>query len=217
MGAREDAREGVSLRWLTATVSHTSAQSPTARRYFCVIWVYTSITRHGGIMNNRFFMVVVAAAIGIGAIPIAMAAPASASVSCYGDYCSGQDPAATGCEADAVTIAAVQLDDGAGRVDLRWSPTCKTNWARWQQYPTGWCFNCAPLELLAVQDTGYTQKLDWFDAGTSPQAGGTYWTPMIYSPVHKVWAGVYMPCGAEGLVGSAVDCAQNGLVHTGAY
>jgi hypothetical protein len=40
--------------------------------------------------------------------PTAGAAP----VSCWGDYCSGQDPMVTGCAADAVTVAAVQLVDG---------------------------------------------------------------------------------------------------------
>ncbi len=139
-------------------------------------------------------------------------------VSCYGDYCSGQSPVATGCYRDAVTIASVEVDNGAGQVDLRWSPTCQTNWARWQQYPTGWCVNCTPDALVAVQDTGYTQKLDWFDNGTSPNPnGGTYWTNMIYSPVHRVYAGVYMPCGDDSLLGAAVDCALNGLVRTGAY
>lgn len=72
--------------------------------------------------------------------------------------------------------------------------------------------------MVAVQDTGYRQELDWFDSGTSPDAnGGTYWTPMIYSPVHKVWAGVYMPCGDDTLLGAAFDCAVNGLVRTAAY
>ena len=147
----------------------------------------------------------------------ANAAGLPGGVSCYGDYCSGQQPDTTGCDKDAVTVASVEVDNGAGRVDLRWPPTCQTNWARWQQYPTGLCLNCTPDALVAVQDTGYTQKLDWFDNGTSPADGGTYWTPMIYSPVHKVYAGVYMPCGDDTLLGAAVDCALNGLVRTGAY
>lgn len=135
-------------------------------------------------------------------------------VTCYGDYCSGQDPEATGCAKDAVTLEALQTDTGGGRLELRWSATCKTNWARWQQYPVGWCLNCTPLSLVAVQDTGYTQKVDWFEAGTSPNAGDTYWTPMIYSPERAVYAGVYMPCGDQSLIGAAFDCAMNGLIKT---
>jgi Protein of unknown function (DUF2690) len=157
-----------------------------------------------------------AVAVTVGTVP-ARADALPGGVSCYGDYCSGQDPVTTGCDKDAVTIASVEVDNGGGQVDLRWSPTCQTNWARWQQYPTGWCVSCTPLALVAVQDTGYTQKLDWFDNGTVPAAGDTYWTHMIYSPVHKVYAGVYMPCGDDSLLGTAVDCALNGLVRTSAY
>jgi hypothetical protein len=157
-----------------------------------------------------------AAAFTVGTVP-ARADALPGGVTCYGDYCSGQDPVTTGCDKDAETIASIQLDTGGGRLDLRWSPTCKTNWARWQQYPVGVCLNCTPMALLAVQDTGYSQKLDWFDNGTSPDAGGTYWTPMIYSPVHKVYAAVDMPCGADTILGAAIDCALNEVVRTGAY
>lgn len=147
-------------------------------------------------------------------IPAAEPAQASSDVSCFGDYCSGQDPAATGCAADAITVFSIETDTGGGKLDLRWSPTCKTNWARWQQYPTGWCLNCSPLALQAVQDTGYVQTLSWFDNGTTPEEGETYWTPMIYSPVHKVYAMVQMPCGDASLIGAAFDCALNGQIKT---
>lgn len=164
-------------------------------------------------------LVVLASLFGMAAhsAPSASADALPGGVTCYGDYCSGQDPVTTGCAADAVTVEAVQLDDGAGRLELRWSATCQTEWARWQQYPTGWCLNCAPLSLVAVQDTGYTQELDWFDQGTSPSEGGTYWTPMIYSPIHTVYAGVYMPCGGETFLATAADCLQNGLVRTDSW
>jgi hypothetical protein len=155
-----------------------------------------------------------------GSVAIVISAHAAAlpgGVSCYGDYCSGQDRVATGCAKDAFTIDSVEPDDGAGQVDLRWSPTCQTEWARWQPYPTGWCLNCAPLALVAVQDTGYTQELDWFNNGTPPADNGTYWTPMIYSPLHKAYAGVYMPCGDETLIGAAAGCTINGLVRTEAW
>jgi Protein of unknown function (DUF2690) len=145
------------------------------------------------------------------------AAALPGGVTCYGDYCSGQDPVATGCYRDAITLAAVQVDTGAGMLELRWSPTCQTNWARWDQYPTGWCMNCTPDALLAVQDTGYTQELDWFDNGTVPADGSTSWTPMIYSPVHKVYAEVDMPCGSDTLLGAAFDCAMNEQIKTPAY
>ena len=84
---------------------------------------------------------------------LATASPASA-VTCYGDYCSGKQPDQTGCAAGAVTVDAV--DFRGGRLELRWSPTCKTNWARLQVYPGGFAYT-----LAAVQDTGYTQSVQW--------------------------------------------------------
>lgn len=141
------------------------------------------------------------------------------AVTCYGDYCSGQDPTTTGCDQDAVTLESVPISTGAGQLDLRWSPTCKTNWARWQQYPTG-CLNCAPTALYAVQDTGYSQTVDFYADGAvnlDTENGGTYWTPMIYSPVHAVYAAVDMPCGDSGLVAAAMDCLINSREQTHAY
>lgn len=128
-------------------------------------------------------------ALGLG---IVTAGPSSA-VGCYGDYCSGKDPSSTGCAADAYTAAAV--DFTGGRLEVRYSPTCKTNWSRLQIYPGGFAYH-----LAAVQDTGYRQDVDW----AASVGEGTYWTPMIYSPVHKVQGQASTTC--YGLF----DCIING-------
>ncbi len=130
------------------------------------------------------------------------------AVTCYGDYCSGQDPEITGCAQDAITVA--YLDIPAARLELRWSDTCRTNWARYVQYPRGWYLGNVPLELRAVQDTGYTQRLD-FDVNGNPTGDshrivhnsdgeqvGPIWSPMIYSPVHLVRAELVVQCGPIG-------------------
>ena len=127
---------------------------------------------------------------------------------CYGDYCSGKDPGATGCSDDAVTVAWINLS--GARLDLRWSPICKTNWARWQQYPIG-LKSDIPTALAAVQDTGYTQSIAYSINGPGV---GTTWTPMIYSPVHLVRAVATVQCGSDSILGSIVDCAMNGKVET---
>jgi Protein of unknown function (DUF2690) len=134
---------------------------------------------------------VVAMSIVVGAGVVAP--PAHAGVGCWGDWCSGRDPQATGCSADAYTVAAVDVT--GARLELRWSPTCKTNWARYIQYPRGWFMGNIPLELRAVQDTGYTQRLSYGVNGTGT---GTTWTPMIYSPVHLVRAQMVYQCGGVG-------------------
>ncbi|SEB45733.1 Protein of unknown function [Amycolatopsis tolypomycina] len=152
--------------------------------------------------------VAVLAAAGLaGVIP---ATSAEASVGCYGDYCSGQDPQATGCAADAQTVAFEDLS--GARIEVRWSPTCKTNWARWQQYPVGFKSDLA-LSLVAIQDTGYSQSASGIDDVNGTRAG-TYWTPMIYSPVHKVKAAANLMCGDATLIGAAFDCATNGKIET---
>lgn len=98
---------------------------------------------------------------------IAPARPALA-VSCYGDYCSGKDPQTSGCSADAQPVAreGVYGTGGEQWVELRWSPTCKTNWTR---------VNLPATTIKAVQSTGYTQYY-------SGNNGSYWWSAMIYSP-----------------------------------
>jgi hypothetical protein len=116
-----------------------------------------------------------------------VASPSASAVTCYGDYCSGKDPQATGCAASGVTVAAIdayfdttfgRVAVYGGRLELRWSPTCKTNWARFApQAGTSY-------QLQAIQpETNYKQV---YNAG----AWQTAWTSQIYSPVKCVYAQV---------------------------
>lgn len=101
-----------------------------------------------------------------------ISAPSASAVSCYGDYCSGQDPESSGCAADARTIylSYVYGTGGSSWVQIRWSDKCQTNWAR---------TNGVRTNIRAVQDTGYTQ-------GYSGNNGAYSWSKMIYSPVRHV-------------------------------
>lgn len=108
--------------------------------------------------------------------------PTANAASCYGDWCSGQDPQATGCANGAFTTVSASV--GVGSLEIRWSPACQTNWARITLYPTG---NRCVVEsyLDAIQEGGYKQSK------TVPTTCHTrsyvnYWTPMIYSPVKRV-------------------------------
>lgn len=107
----------------------------------------------------------------------------SSHVSCWGDWCSGQDPQATGCAADAYTVAHARIPGTWSYVELRWSPTCKTNWAR---VHSSWGTSY-PWALRAVQrDTGYQQ------VGVVNSSGSYSWTRQIYSPrlcVYGAWTG----------------------------
>jgi len=125
---------------------------------------------------------VVVAALGFGVV----SSTTATAVGCYGDYCSGQDPQNTGCSADGYTAAAVNASQF--RLEVRYSPTCKTNWARITVYSPGLTLCTPPGQLIALQDTGYQQGTYVPNHCMTHDGPWTYWTPMIYSPVHLVQA-----------------------------
>lgn len=141
-----------------------------------------------------------AAALLMAIVGAVVSAPSASAVGCWGDYCSGKDPMSTGCYADAYTAAYKDFQNG--RLEVRYSPRCKTNWARVTIYPIGWALGVpTPIRLTARQDTGYTQSVSW-----SQRVGqGTYWTPMIYSPVRLVRAEATLSCNGVG------DCVISAL------
>lgn len=56
---------------------------------------------------------------------------------CSGTGCDGKDPMAMGCSGDAYTVTSANINSSGqtiGRVDLRWSPNCQTNWGRVVSY-----------------------------------------------------------------------------------
>jgi hypothetical protein len=136
--------------------------------------------------SGALAVVFVTGSLGAGAAVIT-ATPAAAypgGVSCYGDYCSGQDPQATNCGASAYNLASANV--GAGELDLRWSPVCKTEWARLYVYPTK---TLAPGFIYALQSgTGYRTNAQVSAITSLSAQSPTYWTPMIYSPVRCVTA-----------------------------
>lgn len=117
----------------------------------------------------RILGVALLAIVSAGTLAVAPA-PAGA-VGCWGDYCSGTDPQATGCSADAFTVASYSPPSSSTTLELRWSPTCKTNWARLSG-------GCDITDLRAVQSTGYTQT----------RSGANPWSRQIYSPTLAVKA-----------------------------
>lgn len=158
--------------------------------------------------GRRLVLMLAALALILG-MTVVGAPAASASVGCYGDYCSGKDPMSTGCANGAYTVSYKDLS--GARIEIRWSPTCKTNWARWNQYPIGFKSDIL-IVLAAVQDTGYTQSHNY---GVNGVPAGTYWSNMIYSPVHAVKAVATIQCGGISMLGTAFDCLTNGKVETG--
>lgn len=110
------------------------------------------------------------------------------NVTCYGDWCSGQDPNATHCADSATTLASVGVTDNnnqnTGTLELRWSSVCKTKWARLNLWTS-----MQIIGVIATQSGGYQQEKytrSWWGFGaTNP---GYYYTYMIYSPSLPVYA-----------------------------
>lgn len=92
----------------------------------------------------------------------------SAKVTCSGNGCNGQSPAATGCEAGAYTIQTAVFSNSY--VELRYSPTCGTNWGRVTS-------KVGPTKLVIR-----TQRIDGL---TYTFSGGNYnyaFSAMVYAP-----------------------------------
>ncbi|MFD0151327.1 DUF2690 domain-containing protein [Streptomyces sp. NPDC055721] len=85
--------------------------------------------------------------------------PASAATSCYAETCHGLDPATTICANDAQTV----LRDRTGWVELRYSPQCRTAWARQAFGSKG--------RITVNNSQGAVFAADY--------AGGSAWTRMV--------------------------------------
>ncbi len=87
-------------------------------------------------------------------------------VKCAGDDCTGQDPEAMGCGGDLVTTAA-SATVGTAAVEVRYSKTCGTAWARVTQAAQG--------DRVQISAAGRNQQ-----TGTVDVAGDTVaYTPMV--------------------------------------
>ncbi|GAA3169294.1 MULTISPECIES: DUF2690 domain-containing protein [Streptomyces] len=100
-------------------------------------------------------------ALGTSAAPAGATTPSTQSFQCYDGGCTGKDPQAMGCAADAVTIEQIYVWDNIW--DLRYSPACNAHWGRLSQNGGG---------------NSWTTNLD----GTPPDAHPPYtFTAVAYS------------------------------------
>lgn len=92
----------------------------------------------------------------------------------------GADPEATGCSAGA-TNAAQATRDGM-TFQLRWSPSCQTNWVRILNYPGNIPASQRDGLWMDVRDTGRGHG-ESFTGSTN--ISGTRWGNMVYSPANN--------------------------------
>ncbi|WP_370251720.1 DUF2690 domain-containing protein [Streptomyces sp. V4I8] len=105
----------------------------------------------------------------------AQAAPAAG---CYSAACRGLDPDQAGCSTDAYTVT--QINTSRGNIQLRYSPSCRSNWARMTSPTPGtflWIKECSSgyREEFSVP-SGYT--VAWTDMvdGAGPVKAGDVFT-----------------------------------------
>ncbi len=93
---------------------------------------------------------------------------------CSGDGCNNIDPVQSGCADGAYTVTFV--DTGSAEIQLRYSPTCGTNWGRVVSN------NSTDTYLVLVQ------REDGVAYGTKGLTGPIAWSRMVYSPTKRARA-----------------------------
>ncbi|MFD9271582.1 DUF2690 domain-containing protein [Streptomyces goshikiensis] len=107
-------------------------------------------------------LAVAATALG-GLAPLtASAATARVTVGCYGPSCADKDPVDMACSTDAYTVDSAS--SALGTVELRYSPSCKANWARIYDASYGQAFWVESehdyVQWHAKGATGYSDMVD---------------------------------------------------------
>ncbi|KJK49669.1 hypothetical protein UK23_13035 [Lentzea aerocolonigenes] len=99
-----------------------------------------------------------------------LVAPDAQAASCSGRSCNDKDPVATGCSSGS-TVADSSPMYPSGTAELRWSPTCKTNWVRITNYPGG-------DSGLRITVWSSSDRVGFIAPGTP----GNHWGNMVYAP-----------------------------------
>lgn len=101
-----------------------------------------------------------------------------ADVGCSGHGCDGKDPVQMGCANDATTVAQRSYYNVSGefivKVELRWSNTCKTNWAK----ASYWTSVYQPtVELWSPNPSGTRRQTYTYPGYTQYTYGDMYYAP----------------------------------------
>jgi hypothetical protein len=132
-------------------------------------------------MNKRKPLAILLVTLLLGVFILSAATPALAV--CSGTDCNGKDPQATGCSSGAYNVSSQTYNGPNGSsylVELRWSPTCQTNWVRLTNKSSGYRYMKAYMLQSGVPGELYPTY----------KSGGTnfyYWTPMKFAPTGKIY------------------------------
>jgi len=113
-------------------------------------------------------------------VPTAVLLP---TVTCSGNGCTGQDPNTTGCSATASTVLSHLILNGInqqiGLIELRFSSTCKTNWARTTSF-----INAVPMGAIVERARGIDGSFafECNPATCNDTTATSVFTPMVWAP-----------------------------------
>jgi hypothetical protein len=113
------------------------------------------------------------------------------AASCSGTGCDGKDPDTTGCSSSAYNVETINIISSGryiGTADLRWSPTCETNWGRAYKSSGG-------SETVDARVYNIDRGIGYVGFGFGGP-GTTVWSPMVHAPTTRSKG-----CGAIGGVG----------------
>jgi len=116
----------------------------------------------------------------------AHAAPAAPAQTCHDTpsdrpdlktaNCDRKDPVAGGCAADAYTVPGFTRTHSWGTIELRWSPSCQTNWTRFTAgYSAVW-------DISVERQQTKTQTHLRVSNVVHVNGGGQWYTDMVYAP-----------------------------------
>lgn len=127
------------------------------------------------------------------AVVLAGAHPARAqapSTLCNGPSCNGQDPQASNCSADGqipsdpTSTQAIYDNTGrsVGRIEVRYSPTCKAAWARTLISDPQYCPGQLLAQITRNGDFSHFTKVDFVFPNNKDGSGCVLRSPMLYVP-----------------------------------
>lgn len=131
--------------------------------------------------------VTVAFLVGMGLVTSSLIFPETALAASCGENpskenCDGRDPQVEGCAEDGRTVASVDVvDEGTiiGMLELRYSPKCKSNWAKTTRYgDQGLEYNVFAKVVRDVDGASYEER----------RPGRGAFTNMVYAPTDTAHA-----------------------------
>jgi hypothetical protein len=112
---------------------------------------------------------------------------AAPNANCSGNGCNGKDPEASGCSANAVTLASAAMltvnRDNIGTIEMRYSRNCGTQWIRVNSRVTDCAGDPCQNDAVITRPAGADgPAITVEDAGRPASGQPSQWTRMVYTP-----------------------------------